>query len=367
MRRVIIFLAVLVVVLSGLIAFRLWTQARARSAPSGGSGEIEGTIVELSSRVGARIVEARVKEGQAVKSGDLLLRLDCADPDAQAAEAEARLAAAQSQAQAAGAQVEVAQSGRVAATAFREAALAQAEALQAQAEAAERQAKRLEKLTSDVAASNIDQTQASASGLSRQVQAARAQAEASSHQARAAAVSTRASSLQAQAALAQVRAAQAQVARAQLLAGECVIRAPRDAVVQTLPHEAGELTTPGSVLVRLVDLSEVKATFYLPNAEVGAVKPGARAEVVADAFPGEVFEGKVRTVSLEAEFTPRNIQTRTDRDRLVYPIEVTVVNRDGKLRAGMPVQVILVREGNQSHHPQRNGDDGTQSGTGRSR
>jgi HlyD family secretion protein len=49
----------------------------------------------------------------------------------------------------------------------------------------------------------------------------------------------------------------------------------------------------------------------------------------------------VRTVSLEAEFTPRNIQTRSDRDRLVYPIEVTVANPGGKLRAGMPVQVTL--------------------------
>jgi HlyD family secretion protein len=89
----------------------------------------------------------------------------------------------------------------------------------------------------------------------------------------------------------------------------------------------------------------VKATFYLPNAEVSAVKPGARAQVVADAWPGRVFEGTVRTVSLEAEFTPRNIQTRTDRDRLVYPIEVRVANPDGRLRAGMPVQVSLVREG----------------------
>ena len=62
---------------------------------------------------------------------------------------------------------------------------------------------------------------------------------------------------------------------------------------------------------------------------------------VADAFPDEEFEGTVRTVALEAEFTPRNIQTRTDRDRLVYPVEVIVVNRDGKLRAGMPVQVTL--------------------------
>jgi HlyD family secretion protein len=123
------------------------------------------------------------------------------------------------------------------------------------------------------------------------------------------------------------------------------VRAPREAEVETLPHEAGELVTPGATLARLVDLSEVKATFYLPNAEVGAVRPGARATVVADAFPGETFEGKVRTVAFEAEFTPRNIQTRTDRDRLVYPVEVTVQNRDGKLRAGMPVQVSIPRTG----------------------
>ena len=63
--------------------------------------------------------------------------------------------------------------------------------------------------------------------------------------------------------------------------------------------------------------------------------------VVADAYPGASFEGTVRTVSLEAEFTPRNIQTRTDRDRLVYPVEVTVKNPGQKLRAGMPVQVTI--------------------------
>ncbi len=341
MRRIVVILAVLVVLLSALIGVKLWSDARALAAPSGGSGEIEGTVVELSSRVGARIVEQPVKEGQAVKAGDLLVRLDCADPEAQVAEAEARLAAAELQAQAAGVQVTASERARVAAGAAEQAARAQADALRAQAEAAERQARRLAQLTQDVAASSIDQTQASAAGLLAQVQAARAQAAASGQQAQVAAVTIHASTAQAQAALAQVKAGQAQLARARLLAGECVIRAPRAAEVQTLPHEVGELVAPGAVLARLVDLSEVKATFYLPNAEVAAVKPGAPARVVADAYPREVFEGKVRTVSLEAEFTPRNIQTRTDRDRLVYPVEVTVVNRDGKLRAGMPVQVSL--------------------------
>jgi HlyD family secretion protein len=299
MRRVVIVLAVLVVVLAALIALRLWTQARALAAPSGGSGEIEGISVDLSSRVGARIVEVRVREGDRVKRGDLLLRLDCSDPEAQLAEAEARLAAARGQAIAAGAQIR---------------------ATERSSAAAERQAKRLSGLPQDVPEASIDQTQASAAGLKHQTEAARAQAAA---------------------AAAQVRAGEASVVRARLLAGECEIHAPRDADVATLPHEAGELVSPGAVLVRLVDLSEVTATFYLPNAETSAVKPGARAVVVADAWPDEEFEGTVRTVALEAEFTPRNIQTRTDRDRLVYPVEVTVKNRDGKLRAGMPVQVTL--------------------------
>ena len=341
MRRVLTILAVLVVVLSGLIALRLWRQAQALAGPAGGSGEIEGTNVDLSSRVGARIVALPVREGQRVAKGDLLVRLDCADPEAQLAEAEARLAAARAQAVAAGAQIHASTSSRVAAGATQEAARAQASALEAQRDAAERQAKRLAGLTADVPESSIDQTRASATGLARQTEAAKAQASASGEQVRAAEVGVRAATAQADAATAQVRAAEATVVRVRILTGECEVRAPRDAEVATLPHELGELVSPGAVLARLVDLSEVKATFYLPNAEVGAVKPGAPAIVVADAWPDERFEGSVRTVALEAEFTPRNIQTRSDRDRLVYPVEVTVKNRDGKLRAGMPVQVTL--------------------------
>ena len=345
MRRVLVVLAVLTVVLAALIAARLHRQRQALSAPSGGSGEIEGTRVDLSSRVGARILEIPVREGDRVKKGDLVVRLDCADPLAALAEAESRLAASRSQAVAAGAQIQASQRTKVAAGAAEEAAKAQAAALEAQRAAAERQARRLAGLTQDVPASSIDQTEASAAGLQHQTVAARAQASASAEQVRSAEVGIRAATAQAEAAVAQVKAAEAQVARAGLLAQECEVRAPRDAEVATLPHEAGELVSTGAVLARLVDLSEVKATFYLPNAEVGAVRPGAKATVVADAWPDERFEGTVRTVSVQAEFTPRNIQTRTDRDRLVYPVEVTVVNQGGKLRDGMPVQVTIARAG----------------------
>jgi HlyD family secretion protein len=341
MRRVVIALAGFTVVLATLISLKVWLQARALAAPSGGSGQIEAVVVDLSSRVGARVVEVKVREGQAVKAGDLLVRLDCSDPEAMLAEAEARLASARAQAAAADAQKKSATGSKLAARASQSAAGAQSASLVSQRDAAERQARRIASTPESVSEAAIDQTQAAAQGLQHQAEAASAQAVASEAQARAAEAGVGAAEAQARAAAAQVKAAEASVARSRLLAGECELRAPRDAEVGKLPHEAGELVSPGAVLVRLVDLSEPKATFYLPNAEVGAIKPGAAAVVVADAWPGKTFAGTVRTVSLEAEFTPRNIQTRSDRDRLVYPVEVTVHDPERKLRAGMPVQVTI--------------------------
>jgi HlyD family secretion protein len=341
MRRVAVVLVVLVAVLSGLLAWRLRAQAAEARGPSGGSGEIEGTEIDLASRVAARVLELHVRKGELVKAGSVVVSLDCADPRAALAEAEARLAAARAQAAAAGSSVEASRRSREAAVAAQLAAKAQASALAAQRDAARRQASRLDALASDVAQANRDQTRASAEGLEHQTQAALAQAAASEEQARAAVAAIQASGAQAVAAEAQMRAAEASAARARLLADECLVRAPRDAVVDDLPHEPGELVPANQVLAKLVDLAQVKATFYLPNAEVSAARPGARATVVADAWPKDRFEGVVRTASVRAEFTPRNIQTRSDRDRLVYPVEVAIANRDGKLRPGMPVQVVL--------------------------
>ena len=94
-------------------------------------------------------------------------------------------------------------------------------------------------------------------------------------------------------------------------------------------------------MLTLVDTREVKATFYLANRELGAATPGRPAEVTADAYPKRKFAAKVRRVATSAEFTPRNVQTREDRDRLVYAVEVTVDNEDGALRPGMPVEIVL--------------------------
>jgi HlyD family secretion protein len=345
MRRIATVLGVLTVVLVGLLTFKLRAQEAQLHGPSGGSGEIEGTEVRVASKISARIIEQRVKKGEAVKAGDLLVRLDCAEPDQMLAEAVGRMATAQAQSKASQAQAFAALGQQQAAAVAVSAAKAQAEALASQRDASRRHADRLDKVPEDVAFNNRDQIHFSVQGLEHQVEAAQASSEASALQASAMGGQARAAQAQVEGAESGIRVAETAVARAKLLVAECELRAPRAAVVEELPFEVGELVAPGAVLVRLIDLYDAKATFYLPNAEIAIVRPGAEAQIVADALPGEVFKGTVRTVALKAEFTPRNIQTRTDRDRLVYPVEVAVPNPDLKLRAGMPVQVSLAGTG----------------------
>ena len=345
MKRVAIVFTLLVAGLGALLFFRLRMQSQALRGPAGGSAEIEGTQVDLASRIGARVERIHVHKGDAVKKNALLVTFDCADSRAAVAEQEARLRSAEAQARAADLSTGAARGNRQVAASAKAAAEAQAASLAAQRDAALRQSKRLERLANDVALSNRDQTKSSAEALEQQVRAMQAQAAANQDQMQSAGATWRASSAQAQAAQDAAQAVAASLQRARLLAAECELRAPRDAWVAEVPHEEGELLAPGAVVLRLLDLREVRATFYLANAELGAVKTGAVVEAVADAYPGERFSGRVSNVAFKAEFTPRNIQTRSDRDRLVYPIEVVLANRNEKLRAGMPVDITLVGTG----------------------
>jgi HlyD family secretion protein len=342
MKRVAVTSLALVVALGVLLGIRLRMQGRAERAASGGSAEIEGVQVDLASRIGARIERIHVHKGDAVKKNDLLVTFDCADTRAALREAEARLRSAEAQARAAGQSIGAARGNRQVAASARAAAEAQAAALTAQRDAALRQAKRLDKLSNDVALSSRDQTRASAEALEQQVRAMLAQAAANREQMASAGATWRASSAQAEAAQASAQAVAASLERAHLLSQECELRAPRDAWVAEIPYEEGELLAPGAVAIRLLDLAEVRATFYLPNAELGAVRTGAPVEAIADAYPGQPFSGRVLNVAFQAEFTPRNIQTRSDRDRLVYPVEVALKNRAGRLRAGMPVEIAVL-------------------------
>ena len=341
MKRVLIVAVLLAAGLATAIALKIRAQRDALSGPPSGSAVLESEGLDLSARMSARVTRVLVEEGASVQAGAALFELACDEQQARLAEAEARLAAARSQADSARAQAESAQRQSQAARASIGAASAQINALDTQRAAAEREAQRVEAMGEYAAAARHDQAQTTATGLSAQAEAARATQAASSRQAAAASSQAQAVAAQAAAAERSVEALQALVRTAEVAVAECRIITPSAGVVERLYYDPGELVLPGAVVARVINPSQMKATFYLPNADLAAARVGLSAKVTADAMPDVAFEATVKRIGLEAEFTPRNIQTRSDRDRLVYPVELRIPNPEQKLRAGMNVNVEL--------------------------
>ena len=119
------------------------------------------------------------------------------------------------------------------------------------------------------------------------------------------------------------------------------LRAPLDGwVVRTL-YEPGEQVAPGAPVVVVADWRDLTLKVYLPEDRFGRVALGQPASITVDAYPGEVFPGQVTFIASEAEFTPRNVQTREDRVKSVYAIKLRVPNLDLRLKPGMFADAVF--------------------------
>jgi len=341
MKRLLIIAVLLTAGLVAAIVFKLRVQAAELAGPPGGSGVIEGTEVDIAAQISARVERIETRKGQWVKQGQLLVALDCADVNAAIADAQARLAGADAQHAAAEATAKAAKRATSVAFVQAEAAKVRGDALEERRAIAMRNLVRLQKAGDSVSEANVDQNEAEAKSLALEQRAAVDSARATTAQAGVSAVQGNAAQSSERAAAAAIESAKANLQRSLLQRRECELRAPRDGFIEEVYLEPGEVAAHGAPVMRLIDIEQVKVIFYLPNAEIGAVANGQAATVAADAYPNARFDGKVTSISVEAAFTPRNIQTRTDRDRLVYPIEIAVSNRDHRLRPGMPVDVKL--------------------------
>jgi len=119
------------------------------------------------------------------------------------------------------------------------------------------------------------------------------------------------------------------------------IRSPVAGYIEAKHIELGELAVPGAVLFSLIDLSQTYVKAYIPEKFMGLVKRGSEVTVACDSFPGKSFMGKVDFISDEAEFAPKNIQTKEERLKLVYMIKSYLDNPDGSLKPGMNVDVKI--------------------------
>ncbi|WP_290660134.1 efflux RND transporter periplasmic adaptor subunit [Ignavibacterium sp.] len=105
--------------------------------------------------------------------------------------------------------------------------------------------------------------------------------------------------------------------------------------------EVGETVTPMSSLFKVSNLSTVDLVIYVSEVELGKIKLGQKAEVSIDTYPDRKYEGKVTYISPEAEFTPKNVQTKDERTKLVFAVKITVDNKNFDLKPGMPADAKI--------------------------
>ncbi|MDA8084671.1 MAG: efflux RND transporter periplasmic adaptor subunit [Nitrospiraceae bacterium] len=123
---------------------------------------------------------------------------------------------------------------------------------------------------------------------------------------------------------------------------EADLLAPLSGVVLRKNREAGEVVTAGAPVYTIGDLAHPWIRVYVKEEQLGMVKLGQKAEVTVDSHPGKIYPGRVTFISSEAEFTPKNIQTREERVKLVFGVKVSVQNVEDELKPGMPADVRIM-------------------------
>ncbi|MBW1768741.1 MAG: efflux RND transporter periplasmic adaptor subunit [Deltaproteobacteria bacterium] len=136
-------------------------------------------------------------------------------------------------------------------------------------------------------------------------------------------------------------AAEAQVKLIERRIEDATVTIPIDGVISERYVELGELMSVGSLIATVIDLTHVWVMTYVSEKNLGKVKLGRQGKVMVDSFPHKEFIGKVTYISPEAEFTPKNIQTKEERVKLVFGVKIEVDNPDQELKPGMPADAVI--------------------------
>lgn len=144
---------------------------------------------------------------------------------------------------------------------------------------------------------------------------------------------------------AQVEQSEAALAALRVQRDRHTLSAPLDGWVVERPAHQGEMAAPGAPLLTLADLTNVTLTVYVPEPDVDIVSVGQKVKVFVDSFPNEPFVGTVTFINDEAEFTPKNVQTKEQRVTTVFAVEISIENEAQRLKPGMPADAVLQEKG----------------------
>lgn len=121
----------------------------------------------------------------------------------------------------------------------------------------------------------------------------------------------------------------------------CEIKSPISGIVLTKYLEPGEWANPGTKVLSVADLDDIYAWAYVAQETMAHLKVGQKVTGQIPELGDQAFEGTIRKINEEAEFTPKNVQTRSERTRLVYGIKVSLPNRERQLKPGMTIELEL--------------------------
>jgi len=289
-------------------------------APVSVTGTIEATQVDVSVKITGRIVERLVNEGDKVTRGQPLVRLDDSELAADVRRLEASLRSAQATLR------DLEKGARPQEIEDARAAVASAEATRSMTE---REFQRTDQLFKQnlIAAQDVDRAR-------QAFDVARAQERSAREKLALLLAGSRPDQIDA--ARWQVSQAESALVQAQSRLREAMVFSPIDGVVLRKNLEAGETANPGVPILTLVNPKDVWLRAYVPEMDVGRLKVGDTARLRVDAFPDRVFTGRLTEIGSEAEYTPRNVQTKKERVNLVFRIKIQIDNPQGILKPGLP-------------------------------
>jgi multidrug resistance efflux pump len=375
-QRGIVIVVVVVVVVGAAIGI-VFHALHGRGTSQEYSGTIETREIQVGSKIGGRVTEVAVEEGQEVRAGALLVRFESNDLTAQRLQAQAEvdqqranllkltrgnrpeeIQEAEANAVALRAALEEARNG----PRPQDIAQAQADYEAAQADAIDAQAtfERMQKLvaTDTISRMEFDGDRDKRDSAAKKAESARQRlaelqagtrhedlqaADAHYRQAEAAATLSRKGSRSEDIAAAgdALAAAQAHVADLDVALSEAQLAAPAEGIVETVSVRPGDLVPPGRIVLTMLEPTQLWVKVYVPETDLSKVKLGQSAEVTVDGMPGHPFAGHVGEIASEAEFLPRNVQTSDDRQHQVFGVKVYVDNANGALKSGMSASVRL--------------------------
>ena len=289
------------------------------------TGTIEATESSIAAQVPGRIIKLNFEEGALVRKGDTLAEIDHQALIQQVSQAQAALTMAKQQYDllvkgARSEDLRVAEEGVKQAEAnFNLASLA---------------FERTTKLFGDhsVSQSQMDAAQAQFDVASAQLQSAKQTLEKMQHYARPEEIKS---------AAAQVEQAQAALDYASISLQHSYVISPINGSVLERLVEIGDYANPGTPIYTVADLTMMKMTVYVSEEDLARIRLGDDAKVVLDGMPKHPFNGKVIFISPTAEFTPKNVETKEDRIKLVFAVKIGIPNPENYLKAGLPADAAI--------------------------